>query len=167
MTKTAVERAEAQVWAEKVQELENALATCYKFRGYDRVEIDRLQIALQARGPLKEENEQLISEVERLEGERASDHLRMFNYEAEIERLRTAPWVFRCSCQIADLIAPECSSRGWCKERKPLLAEIEQLKGVIDTLRELRRLDATEIAQLKDDLRIDMEYREIAAKESP
>ena len=38
---------------------------------------------------------------------------------ADIERLRTAPWVFRCSCQIADNVAPECSARGWCKERKP------------------------------------------------
>jgi len=38
----------------------------------------------------------------------------------EIERLRTAPWVFRCSCQIADAVAPDCASRGWCKERRVL-----------------------------------------------
>lgn len=65
------------------------------------------------------------NEIKRLRAERVREMNVRKDYRTEIERLRTAPWVFRCSCQIADKVAPECSARGWCKERKPLLAEIE------------------------------------------
>jgi len=87
-----------------------------------------IQIALET---LNREKGKLAAEIEML---RAADKVRVTVHEAEIrrlaiecgkakdeiERLRTAPWVFRCSCQIADVIAPDCAARGWCKERRAL-----------------------------------------------
>jgi len=70
------QRTIAQEWAEKIQKLEDALATCRELRKYDRVEVERLQEKVCNRDGLivmhKELQDSQKAEIDRLRIENAA-----------------------------------------------------------------------------------------------